>query len=31
VLPFYIPLGIVLLLVTYWPGFVLLVPSLFKG
>lgn len=31
VLPFYIPLGIVLLLVTYWPGFVLFVPSLFKG
>jgi tripartite ATP-independent transporter DctM subunit len=31
VLPFYIPLGIVLLLVTYWPGFVLLVPSMFKG
>jgi TRAP-type transport system large permease protein len=30
-LPFYIPLGIVLLIVTYWPGFVLLVPSMFKG
>ncbi len=31
VLPFYIPLGIALLIVTYWPGFVLFVPSLFKG
>ena len=31
VMPFYIPLGIVLLLVTYWPGFVLFIPSLFKG
>ncbi len=30
VMPFYIPLGIVLLIVTYWPGFVLFVPSLFK-
>ena len=30
VLPFYIPLGIVLLIITYWPGFVLFVPSLFK-
>ena len=31
VLPFYVPLGIALLIVTYWPGFVLFVPSLFKG
>ena len=31
VVPFYIPLGIVLLIVTYWPRFVLFVPSLFKG
>ena len=31
VLPFYIPLGIVLLIVTYWPSFVLFVPSLFKA
>ncbi|WP_244540545.1 TRAP transporter large permease [Hyphomicrobium sp. CS1BSMeth3] len=31
VLPFYIPLGIALLIITYWPGFVLFVPSLFKG
>jgi tripartite ATP-independent transporter DctM subunit len=31
VVPFYIPLGIVLLIVTYWPGFVLFVPSLFKN
>jgi tripartite ATP-independent transporter DctM subunit len=31
VMPFYVPLGIVLLIVTYWPGFVLFVPSLFKG
>ena len=31
VVPFYIPLGIVLLIVTYWPGFVLLIPSMFKG
>ena len=31
VTPFYIPLGIVLLIVTYWPGFVLFIPSLFKG
>jgi tripartite ATP-independent transporter DctM subunit len=31
VLPFYIPLGIVLLIVTYWPCFVLLIPSMFKG
>ena len=30
-LPFYVPLGIVLLIVTYWPDFVLFVPSLFKG
>jgi len=30
VLPFYIPLGIALLVVTYCPGFVLWVPSLFK-
>jgi len=31
VLPFYIPLGLTLLLITYWPGFVLFVPRLFKG
>lgn len=31
VMPFYTPLGIVLLIVTYWSGFVLFVPSLFKG
>ena len=31
VLPFYVPLGIVLLIVTYWPKFVLFVPSLFKA
>jgi TRAP-type C4-dicarboxylate transport system permease large subunit len=31
VVPFYIPLGIVLLIVTYWPKFVLFVPSLFKA
>jgi TRAP-type transport system large permease protein len=31
VMPFYIPLGIVLLIITYWPGFVLFVPSLFKN
>src|SRR5262245_3740370 len=31
VLPFYIPLGILLLIVTYWPGFVLLIPSMFMG
>jgi tripartite ATP-independent transporter DctM subunit len=30
VLPFYIPLGIVLLVVTYWPRFVTFVPALFK-
>jgi TRAP-type C4-dicarboxylate transport system permease large subunit len=31
VLPFYIPLGLTLLLITYWPDFVLFVPRLFKG
>ena len=30
-LPFYIPLGLTLLLITYWPGFVLFVPRFFKG
>ena len=31
VLPFYIPLGLTLLMITYWPDFVLFVPRLFKG
>jgi TRAP-type C4-dicarboxylate transport system permease large subunit len=31
VVPFYIPLGLTLLLITYWPDFVLFVPRLFKG
>lgn len=30
VIPFYIPLGITLLIITYWPGFVTIVPRLFK-
>jgi TRAP-type transport system large permease protein len=31
ILPFYIPLGLTLLVITYWPAFVLFVPRLFKG
>jgi TRAP-type transport system large permease protein len=31
VIPFYIPLGIALLIVTYWPSYVLFVPNLLKG
>jgi tripartite ATP-independent transporter DctM subunit len=30
VVPFYIPLGVTLLILTYWPGFVTIVPRLFK-
>ena len=31
VVPFYIPLAITLLIVTYWPAFVLFMPKLFKS
>jgi tripartite ATP-independent transporter DctM subunit len=31
VLPFYVPLAVTLLIITYWPAFVLFVPRLFKG
>jgi TRAP-type C4-dicarboxylate transport system permease large subunit len=31
VVPFYIPLAITLLIVTYWPAFVLFMPRLFKS
>ncbi len=31
ILPFYVPLAVVLLLVTYWPDMVMFLPNLFKG
>jgi tripartite ATP-independent transporter DctM subunit len=31
VMPLYVPLAITLLIITYWPGFVLFLPRLFKG
>lgn len=31
VMPFYVPLFLTLLVITYWPGFVLFVPRLFAG
>jgi TRAP-type transport system large permease protein len=30
IMPFYLPLAVVLLLVTYWPGMVMFLPNLFK-
>ncbi|HRD76575.1 MAG TPA: TRAP transporter large permease [Hyphomicrobiaceae bacterium] len=31
IMPFYIPLAVTLLIITYWPAFVLFVPKLLKG
>jgi TRAP-type C4-dicarboxylate transport system permease large subunit len=30
-LPFYLPLGLALLLITYWPGLVLWLPRVVEG